>query len=617
MEITVDYTTSLEVEFGFADMVWKETGKFGVHTGRTLRKSAEQSFNRRDRGFLIKSVTNPDSNFTDEDIRRCLKRFQIQDGLNVENVVKESRESRHHRLWHVGGRGIPDNSVLYSLGKRKRWLMSTVLREQIPGDYDSENDYNVVLVERESLNNSSWYCRSPRLKRGDCSEVVDGQNVKKPKRRKFAHVGDLWSRSDKTEIFYEVNHTESASSWPSFLQYDWRESRDQNKARCKQKGTKNKRRMWGELTKNELDKTRREIIFDQDMKATHEEEEEMGLREDNFEHYPGSMLDEHDFVQRSVKNFDIGNYIWEALTATPAHSSQNNTDKRDKRTLTTVNPASSQTARRHGKGSAVHIDSFDSLHNGYHDNTVFETPSSGVNAPLTADGVTYCKAVSVNVDIESEKLNPCALQAQFGDTYKESDSVPRRFSINRPTDQSTNFVITCWPSNPHKSEDNRTERVHVAVTVISDSVPLKKSYDCKEFLRDFFSVSEHGSQIEEEPPCNSLLDQSQYISDDNRPCRVAVMPFDLLCDINRWSYQASLPSLALPDGLTSNALGSKTIANGESNVPSVPETVECEICCCEFYLNSFDGKNEVSMSFVTIILIIARVVVYPCTCTLF
>ena len=592
-------------------MVWKETGKFGVHTGRTLRKSAEQSFNRRDRGFLIKTVTNPDINFTDEDIRRCLKKFQIQDGLNVENVVKESRESRHRRLWHVGGRAnIHDDSLLYSLGKRKRWLVSTVLREQIPADYDSENDYNVVLVERESLNNSSWYCSSPRLKRGDCNEVVDGENVRKPKRRRFAHVGDLWSSSDKTEIIYEVNHTETTTSWPSFLQYDWRESKDQNKARCKQKGTKNKRRMWGEFSKNELGKTscesRQERTFDQDIETAIEEEEEMVLRVDNSEHRSDSML-ERDFVQ----SFDIGNYIWEALTATPLRSDVKNEKKHDERTApSTVNPASSQIVQHHGKGSAVHIDSVDSLHNGSHGNTVFGTPTSGVNAPLTADVVTYCKAVSVNVDIESEKLDPCALQAQFGEMYKESESVPRRFSINLPTGQSTKFVITCWPSDALKIVDNRTETV--AVTVISDSGPSKKSYVCKEFLRDFFTVLERGSQFEEEPPCNSLLDQSQHISDDNHPCRVAVMPFDLLCEINRWSCEVSLPSLALPDGLKCSAPCSKAMANGQSNVPSIPETVVCEICFSEFYLDSLDGRNEISI-IICYYLIAAKVTVFPCT----
>lgn len=575
-------------------MVWKESGKFGIHTGRTLRKSSGSS-NRGDRGFLIKNVTNPDINFTDEDIRRYLKKFQVQDGLNDEDVVKESRNSRH---WHFGGRGFQDDLVLYSLGKRKRWLMSTVLREQIPEDYDSENDYKVVLVERASMNDSCYYFRSPRLKRGDCSAVLDGEEVRKPKRRKFAHVGDLRNDSNKTEIFYEVNHTEPATSWPNYLQHDWRESRDRDKARCKQKGKKNKRRLWGEFSKYELDRASCEFqqngMFDHDMESNREEEEPV-MSVDNFEHCSSSLLEEPDSV--FVRNFDIGNYICEVLTASPAPKNTTkhvNIQANNERTQTTVNSASSQLVHQHGKGSAVHIDSGDGLH-GYHDNTVVDTPSTDVNAPITAEGVHVIlhKAVSVDVDIASEKLDSCALQAQFGEMYKESCSMPRRFSINCHTDQSTKFVFTCQ-SNGARNGNNRTERV--AVTVVSDSVPSKKSHDCKEFLSNFFGVFEQGSRVEEELLCSTTLDGSQYISDSNRPCRVAVMPFDLLCDVNRWSYQASIPSLALPDDLSSNTLCSETVADGEPKVPALPETVVCEICCCKFYHDAFDGKNKISMS---------------------
>ena len=579
-------------------MVWKESGKFGIHTGRTLRKTPTAgSSNRGDRGFLIKNVTNPDTNFTDEDIRRYLKKFPIKDGLNDEDVVKESRNSRH---WHFGGRGFQDDLVLYSLGKRKRWLASTVLREQIPKDYDSENDYKVVLVERVSMNNSCYYFRSPRLKHGDCCAVVDGEEVRKPKRRKFAHVGDLRSSdSNKTEIFYEINHTEPATSWPSYLQYDWRESRDQDKARCKQKGKKNKRRLWGEFSKYELDRAscefQRNRMIDHDTKSTDKEEKESIMSVDNFEQCSSSLSEEPNSVV--VGNFDIGNYICEVLAASPAPK---NTMKRvkiqanDEITHTPVNSASSQLVHRHGKGSAVHIDSADSLH-GYHDNTMFDTPTAGVNAPITADDVhaVHHKAVSVDVDIASEKLDSCALQAQFGGMYKESDSVPRRFSINCPTDQSTKFVFICH-SNDASNVENRTETV--AVTVVSDSLPSKKSHDCKDFLSNFFGVFEQGSRVEKEPPCSTMHDQNQYISDVIRPCRVAVMPFDLLCDVNRWSYKASIPSLALPDSLSSNTQCCEVKADGESRVPSLPETIVCEICCCEFYHDTSDGKNEISIS---------------------
>lgn len=576
-------------------MVWKGSGKFGIHTGRTLRKTAGKACSsRRDRGFLIKTVTNPDLNFTDEDIKRCLKKFQVQDGLNDEDVVKESHHNRH---WRFGGGGFHDDTVLYSLGKRKRWLVPAVLREQIPEDYDSENDYKVVLVERVSINDSSWYCRSPRLKRGDCSAVLDGEDVRKPKRRKFAHVGDLRNDSDKTEIFYEVNQTECGTSWPSYLQHDWRESRDQNKARCKKKGKKNKRRLWGEFRKYDLDRTACEFqqngMLDHHQQAANGEEKELTLSADDFEHCSSSMLDENDF--RSV-NFDIGNYIFKALATTPSSCGRNNATKHvkmcahDEGKLTTVNPASSQLVHRHGKGSAVHNDFVDSPHDHYHDNTVFDTPSASATAPATAEGVIHYEAVSVDVDIKSEKLESCALQAQFGEMYKESSSVPRRFSIC-PTNQSTKFVFTCQPDDAYNA-DKGTDRV--VVTVVGDAVPSRKFQDCKEFLNTFFGVFEEGSRIEEEPLCSTtMLDHSQ-ISDGNSPCRTAVMTFDLLYDVNRWSYKASMPSLSLPDDLTSSCI--EAVTDGEAKVPVIPDTIVCEICYCEFYPGTSDGKNEISMS---------------------
>lgn len=107
--------------------------------------------------------------------------------------------------------------------------------------------------------------------------------------------------------------------------------------------------MWGEFRKNELVKTscesRQERTFDQEIKTTIKEKEEMVLSVDNSENSSGSMLHEHDFVQ----SFDIGKYIWEALTATPPRSGEKNEKKHYERTPSTVNPASSQIVQRHGK----------------------------------------------------------------------------------------------------------------------------------------------------------------------------------------------------------------------------------------------------------------------------
>lgn len=569
------------------NMVWKESGKFGVNTGRTLRRSAGtgKALKRGDCGFLIKTVKNQDINFTDEHIRSCLKKFQIEDGLDEDSVVKESRNDRQ---WHFGRGGYQDDKVLYSLGKRKRWLMSTVLREKIPEEYDSENDCKVVLVERVS-SESSWYCSSARLRRGDCSAVLEGEDVRKPKRRKFAHVGDLRPKSkdsNKTEIVYEVNQTECSSCWPSYLENDWRECRDQNKARCKQKGVKNKRRLWGEFGKYELDRTSceflQERLLEHDLEIASEKEKHLVQSSDNFEHR--STLEKRDF--------DIGNYICEVLAATPSNNGHKNRKMRaHKETkVTTVNPASSQLVHRHGKGSAVHIDSVD-IFDHFHDNPVIDVAATASpSVPVTAESLPQCRSVSVDVDIKRDKLDPRALEAQFGEMYKEGDSIPRRFSVC-PGDQSSKFVFTCQP-NGTNNVDNRTERV--TVTIVSDALPSQKSCHSKEFLNNFFGVFEQERKIiEESPPSGVTLEYSPS-SNDNQLNRIAVMPFDLLCDVNRWSYEASSPSLALPDVLTSNTLCSATepaVADEESKVAIIPETIVCEVCCCEFYYDTCDGKN--------------------------
>ena len=64
-------------------------------------------------------MTNSGINVSDEEFQRCLQKVQLNDGLDEEAVVEESRF--HHRL-HTNG-GFPIDSLQYSIGKRKRWLL--------------------------------------------------------------------------------------------------------------------------------------------------------------------------------------------------------------------------------------------------------------------------------------------------------------------------------------------------------------------------------------------------------------------------------------------------------------------------------------------------------------
>ncbi|XP_022789392.1 uncharacterized protein LOC111329056 isoform X1 [Stylophora pistillata] len=570
-------------------MVWKENGKFGIHTGRTLRNSST-SLGKADCGFLIKTVRNQNINFTDEQVRGCLKRFQIGDGLDEDSVVKESRDDRHWRFG--GGGGYLDYRVLYSLGKRKRWLMTTVLREKIPEDYDSGNEYKVILVERLSVHGSSWYCSSPRLRRGDCRAVLEGEEARKPKRRKFAHVGDLRSKSNdacKTEILYEVNQTESSSCWPSYLQHDLRDFREQNKARCKKKGVKNKTRLWGEFSNYDLNKTPYQILRERNLDygpETDHSKDKLVSSSDKQEHF--SRLDKCDF--------DLGKYISEALAGTSAKTDNKNRKKNGKTSvlketeLKAVNPASSQLVKYHEKGSAVHVNCVDVL-DGIHANPGIGTTNVGhPGVPVTTASVPQNRSFSVDVDITNDKLDRQALHMQFGEMYIEGESAPRRFSIG-VSDPSTKFVFTCHPYST-KTTDERAIRVTVAV--VSDALPSQQSQHCKEFLENFFGILECESKVLEEPlPADkSSLDYSPN-SNNNQLDRVAVMPFDLLCDINRWSYRALTVSLALPDILSNNALfpAQPATGDGESKTTIIPDTVVCEVCCCEFYHDTRDDTR--------------------------
>ena len=98
--------------------------------------------------------------------------------------------------------------MLYAIGKGERWLLPSILTDEISENYDSENDYKAVLVERLSVN-SSLYGPSPRLRRGDCK--ARWWTVKS-----FGNRNDESSRTSaketkKTEIVYKVNHTEPSS----------------------------------------------------------------------------------------------------------------------------------------------------------------------------------------------------------------------------------------------------------------------------------------------------------------------------------------------------------------------------------------------------------------------
>lgn len=69
------------------------------------------------------------------------------------------------------------------------------------------------------------------------------------------------------------------------------------------------------------------------------------------------------------------------------------------------------------------------------------------------------------------------------------------------------------------------------------------------------------------------------------------------------------------DDLESNVLCSKVMVNGELNVFSIFEIVVCEICFCEYYLDSFYGKNDIFI--ICYYLIVVKLIFYLCIFKMF
>ena len=91
-------------------MVWKERGKYGVKTGRTVRHPFSR-FRGHEPEVLLK-FTRGTENMSDNEMQQFLEENDIEDGLGDFTLSS----TRHLRA----GSGVHMSSVVYSLKKRKK-----------------------------------------------------------------------------------------------------------------------------------------------------------------------------------------------------------------------------------------------------------------------------------------------------------------------------------------------------------------------------------------------------------------------------------------------------------------------------------------------------------------
>lgn len=99
-------------------MVWKERGKYGVKTGRTVRHPFSR-FRGHEPEVLLK-FTRGTENVSDNEMQQFLEENDIEDGLGDFTLSS----TRHLRA----GSGVHMSSVVYSLKKAKTMAVISTVR---------------------------------------------------------------------------------------------------------------------------------------------------------------------------------------------------------------------------------------------------------------------------------------------------------------------------------------------------------------------------------------------------------------------------------------------------------------------------------------------------------
>lgn len=249
-------------------MGWNRKGRFGIHTGRTLRN------NPTNRSYYT---------------RGCVSSKNRHEFA----VVKELKFSNHTRRLlfdknrvsklglNDGELSFDDGPVIYSMNKHKRWLLPDMVKQHVEQLYCNRiseceeysrskpckkeknqlQDVGVTVVERHAAYNIE---RS----HPDCTGITSSlpgsslnssTHQKKP-RKKHAFVGDLKSKSgseDDVELCYEFLSPFPEQCWPLNrqlgplpLNYRWHGDVRGTKSKKKCKGRRNKWNRNSDLEKD-------------------------------------------------------------------------------------------------------------------------------------------------------------------------------------------------------------------------------------------------------------------------------------------------------------------------------------------------------------------------------
>lgn len=392
-------------------MGWKENGKFGVTTGRTVRSPFSSSPNCWRGKEMVLKFTRGTGNLSSDELQDFLEQNDIDDGLGDFNEFTT-------RLLRVHG---VDRSchVPYSLKKRKRWQLEKNVKRM---EDTTETAPNVTFIYRRVDTNLT----------ADCFEVVRAKagEVLQPKKRKYAKAQDLLKISDKAElepeVCYEMTYRYPRNEYPQCkeVQHRWRYYSGRfdtvpGKALCKSKSAKNKGHRWG-------------LYSDAELRSGHMTEKKTILQQNSQKNTPGGnvqVIDSTEFHRwddyKESTSFcgtlDLGLYMLES-SKTMRKQTKKNKHIPDL-ILSTIKDGSLRHNLKYGKNCEQEPE----------ENSSVDLSSSAIEKEKQAPTCQVFQPENktlATVPVYVSDLKHNSLKEEWGCLYSEANSFPRKFTID-------------------------------------------------------------------------------------------------------------------------------------------------------------------------------------------
>ena len=422
-------------------MGWKENGKYGVSTGRTVRSpfanagGFSSSVPGRETESLLK-FTRGTEKMSSTELDEFLAVNDIDDGLG------DFPGSSTRQL--TAGSSVHLSSIPYSLKKRKRWRLPDLDRADLELK-DSTDKPSVTFIHR----------RVEKKLGADCIaiEKTKENEVFTPRKRKYTRVQDLLKRCDTSEVEpevgYEISYRYPANEYPECSEghshryrwsFQWSLS-NPRKSRFKNKGVKNKGHRWDLYSDGEI---RSKWIVNEGPCTW-----EISSPDTNIESNV-TMMDAKLFrelkasEERSCSGgastgCDLGCYIQELSKHTGHHRKGEKTHQKLSATCNNQDQSRKNPLKR-GKKSVIYIDPEPSIDPSQNQDTANSPPSAPEPQIFQPE-----KKAAVMLLLNADDVKPENLEARWNGLYTEANCLPRKFTIDLMPRFSTEGSITSEP----------------------------------------------------------------------------------------------------------------------------------------------------------------------------